>query len=215
VIYYFSNLYGRRASDDFHHMNSNTSDIDFLNSYSARTAVVPEVIERLILDLRKIEYTQDEIDEIVLSMDEAITNAVQETMRVNQALNRRVVSDDDRRDITVRYTVSGEIFDATIIDHGKGLDIFNILNTTPQPGTAAYMNQIISYATESEKRKIKVRLNGQEIPLRGIGAGLKVILCFMDAITIDLIDKEKILSQSVSEHTDGTIFNMKRKKRYR
>lgn len=77
------------------------------------------------------------------------------------------------------------------------------------------MNQIISYATESEKSKIKVRLNGEEIPLRGIGAGLKVILNFMDAITIDLIDKEKILSQSVSEHTDGTIFNMKRKRRYK
>ena len=36
----------------------------------------------------------------------------------------------------------------------------------------------------------------------------------MDAVTIDLIDKEKVLSSSVSEHTDGTILNMKRKKRY-
>lgn len=195
-------------------MNSNIRDIDFLNSYAARTAVVPEVIERLISDLRQIKYTQDEIDEIVLSMDEAVTNAVQETMRVNLALNRTGVTDEDQRDITVRYTISGDIFDATIIDHGKGLDIFNILYMTPQTGTSTYMNQIISYATESEKRRIKVRLNGQEIPLKGIGAGLKVILCFMDAITIDLIDREKILSRSVTEHTDGTIFNMKRKRRY-
>ena len=195
-------------------MNNNTYDIDFLNSYSANTAVVPEVIERLIGDLKKIEYTQDEIDEIVLSMDEAITNAIQETMKANETFRRMVIAGDDRRDITVRYTISKDIFDATIIDHGKGLDIFNILNTTPQAGSTTYMNQIISYATESEKCRIKVRLNGQEIPLRGIGAGLKVILNFMDAITIDLIDKEKVLSQSVSEHTDGTIFNMKRKRRY-
>lgn len=200
--------------NDFHTMNSNTRDIDFLNSYSAKTAVVPEVIERLICDLRKIKYAQDEIDEIVLSMDEAVTNAVQETLRVNQALNRNDVSDDDHRDITVRYTISGDIFDATIIDHGKGLDIFNILHSTPRSGSTTYINQIMSYASESEKRKITVRLNGQEIPLRGIGAGLKVILSFMDAITIDLIDKEKILSRSVTEHTDGTIFNMKRKRRY-
>lgn len=200
--------------NDFHTMNSNTRDIDFLNSYSAKTAVVPEVIERLICDLRKIKYAQDEIDEIVLSMDEAVTNAVQETLRVNQALNRNDVSDDDHRDITVRYTISGDIFDATIIDHGKGLDIFNILHNTPRSGSTTYINQIMSYASESEKRKITVRLNGQEIPLRGIGAGLKVILSFMDAITIDLIDKEKILSRSVTEHTDGTIFNMKRKRRY-
>jgi anti-sigma regulatory factor (Ser/Thr protein kinase) len=195
-------------------MSNHNLDIDFLNSYSANTAVVPEVIERLIDDLRKISYTQDDIDEIVLSMDEAITNAVQETMKTNENFRRRIEA-DDRRDITIRYTISRDIFDATIIDHGKGLDIFNILHSTPQAGTTTYQNQIISYATESEKSKIKVRLNGEEIPLRGIGAGLKVILHFMDAITIDLIDKEKILSQSVSEHTDGTIFNMKRKRRYK
>jgi anti-sigma regulatory factor (Ser/Thr protein kinase) len=196
-------------------MSNYNPDIDFLNSYSASTSVVPEVIERLIGDLRKTRYTQDEIDEIVLSMDEAITNAIQETMKTNQDFQRKVEADDDRRDITVRYTISRDIFDATIIDHGKGLDIFNILHSTPQTGSTSYITQIVSYATESEKSKIKVRLNGEEIPLRGIGAGLKVILNFMDAITIDLIDKEKILSQSVSEHTDGTIFNMKRKRRYK
>ncbi len=196
-------------------MTNYSPDIDFLNSYSANTSVVPEVIERLIGDLRKTRYTQDEIDEIVLSMDEAITNAIQETMKTNQDFRRKVEADDDRRDITIRYTISRDIFDATITDHGKGLDIFNILHSTPQTGSTSYMNQIVSYATESEKSKIKVRLNGEEIPLRGIGAGLKVILNFMDAITIDLIDKEKILSQSVSEHTDGTIFNMKRKRRYK
>ncbi|OHD64814.1 MAG: hypothetical protein A2176_10880 [Spirochaetes bacterium RBG_13_51_14] len=169
----------------------------------------------MICDLRKINYKQDEIDEIVLSMDEAVTNAIQETMKTNEIVPRRTSTDvTDRRDITVRYTISSDIFDATIIDHGQGLDIFNIINATPQTGSTNYINQIVSYATESEKCKIKVRLNGREITLRGIGAGLKIILNFMDSITIDLIDKEKILTQYVTEHTDGTIFNMKRKRRY-
>ena len=35
-----------------------------------------------------------------------------------------------------------------------------------------------------------------------------------DKVTIDLIDRQKVLATSVSEHTDGTIFNMKRKRRY-
>jgi anti-sigma regulatory factor (Ser/Thr protein kinase) len=195
-------------------MTNNTNEIDFLNSYAANTAVVPEVIAHLISDLKKTMYLQEEIDEIVLSMDEAITNAIQETMKTNMNIRGSAEADDDRRDITIRYTISNDIFDATIIDHGKGLDIFNILHAIPRAGTITYMNQIISYATESEKSKITVRLNGQEIPLRGIGAGLKIILNFMDAVTIDLIDKETILSQSVTEHTDGTIFNMKRKRRY-
>ena len=195
-------------------MNNNSQEIDFLNSYAATTAVVPEVISHLISDLRKTDYHPDEIDEIVLSMDEAITNAIQQTMKINQSI-RQKSANIDRHDITVRYTVNDALFDATIIDHGKGLDIFNILYNIPQAGTDNYVNQIISYATESEKSKITVRLNGQELPLRGIGAGLKIILNFMDTITIDLIDKEQILSQSVTEHTDGTIFNMKRSRRYR
>ena len=194
-------------------MKSN-QHIDFLNSYSATTSVVPEVIERLILDLKQSDYKQDEIDEIVLSMDEAVTNAIQETIRTNEGAPWKAGA-EDLRDITVRYTVTSDIFDATIIDHGKGLDIFNILNATPRAGSRNYINQIVSYATDSEKCRIRVRLNGQEIPLRGIGAGLKIILNFMDAVTIDMIDKETVLSRSVTEHTDGTIFNMKRKKRYR
>ncbi len=193
-------------------MGDHTNEIGFLESYAADTSVVPAVIERLIGDLRSQKYAQDEIDEIVLSVDEAVTNAVQETMKKN--CYEAPLSDFERRDITVRYTVSGEEFDATIIDHGKGLDIFNILHTIPDSSACNYTDQIFSYASESEKSKIVVRMNGKEIPLKGIGAGLKIILNFMDAITIDLIDKEKVLSTSITEHTDGTIFNMKRKRRY-
>ncbi len=193
-------------------MKSN-QHIDFLNSYSANTSVVPEVIEHLIDDLKQSNYKQDEIDEIVLSLDEALTNAIQETMKTNEN-SPRTPAAEDLRDITVRYTITSDIFDATIIDHGKGFDIFNILNSTPRAGSRNYINQIISYATESEKCRIRVRLNGREIPLRGIGAGLKIILNFMDAVTIDMIDRETVLSRSVTESSDGTIFNMKRKKRY-
>jgi anti-sigma regulatory factor (Ser/Thr protein kinase) len=185
-------------------------DIGFLDSFAADTAIVPEVISKLIIDLNEAAYPQDEIDEIVLSMDEASTNAVQETINKNSSKE----SLSDRREITIRYTVGKKEFDATIIDHGKGLDLFNIMNTVPDNKSNEYHQQIISYASESERKKIKVRVNNIEIPLKGIGAGLKIILNFMDSVTIDLIDKEKVLSPSVSEHTDGTIFNMKRNRRY-
>jgi anti-sigma regulatory factor (Ser/Thr protein kinase) len=194
-------------------MANNSKEIGFLDSFSADTSVVPTVINRLIQDLNAKHYGRDEIDEIILSMDEAITNAVQETIK-KRGLQGQIVDDTiDRRDITIRYTISDREFDATIIDHGKGLNIFNIFQSVPDCCSEDYHSQILSYATESEKSKIKVRVNGQEIPLRGIGAGLKIILNFMDTITIDLIDKEKVLSTFVTEHTDGTIFNMKRARR--
>jgi len=194
-------------------MANNTKEIGYLDSFSADTSVVPTVINKLIEDLNAKEYVKDEIEEIILSMDEAITNAVQETLKKRRLLAHGLDDIIDRRDITIRYTVSDDEFDATIIDHGKGLNIFNIFQNVPDCCAEDYHNQIVSYATESEKNKIKVRVNGQEIPLRGIGAGLKIILNFMDAITIDLIDKEKVLSSFVTEHTDGTIFNMKRSRR--
>jgi len=143
-------------------------------------------------------------------MDEAITNAVQETLCQNYTGSEKTCV----REITIRYRIAQDEFDATVIDHGKGLDIFNIIQSLPDRNSSDYMTQIIRYASDSEKQKILVRINGKEISLKGIGAGLKIILNFMDKVTIDLIDRQKVLATSVSEHTDGTIFNMKRKRRY-
>jgi hypothetical protein len=42
-------------------------EIHFLDSFRADTAVIPEVIDHLIADLRAAGYPQDEIDEVVLS----------------------------------------------------------------------------------------------------------------------------------------------------
>ncbi len=184
--------------------------VSFLDSFSADTIIVPHIINRLILDLHEMQYNQDDIDEIIISMDESITNAVQETIHKN--IN--ITENPERRDITVRYTISNDEFNATIIDHGKGLDLFNILKNLPSRESASYHDQISEYAFESKQNKLLVRLNGREIPLKGIGSGLKIILKFMDSITIDFIDKKKVISNSVTEDTDGTIFNIRRSRRY-
>ncbi len=193
-------------------MIQNEKQIGYLDSFCADTEVVTKVINRLIFDLEQVGYPEDEIYEIVLSMDESITNAVQETLKKDRECSE--FDTNAKRNITIRYTVDSKSFDATIIDHGKGLDIFNIIQSLPDRNSSDYMTQIIRYASDSEKQKILVRINGKEISLKGIGAGLKIILNFMDKVTIDLIDRQKVLATSVSEHTDGTIFNMKRKRRY-
>ncbi len=185
-------------------------EIGFLDSYTANTSIVPEVIDRLMIDLVKMRYPQDEIDEIILSMDESITNAVQVTMNSNDTSS--VVP--EKRNITIRYTVTKNEFDATIIDHGTGLDFIKILSTTPDIHSNNYHDQIISYATESEKSKLSIKINGESVPLRGIGAGLKIILSFMDSVSIEYIDKKTIIASNVTDTTDGTIFNIKRKRRY-
>jgi anti-sigma regulatory factor (Ser/Thr protein kinase) len=195
-------------------MDAHIQKTDFSNSYRASTAIVPEVIERLIMDLKNYGYAQPEIDEIVLSLDEAITNAIQVTLEINRE-NPEARDSADSRDITIRYTVTDDTFDATVMDRGKGFNIFNILSSTPRIGSANYINQIISYASDSEQAKIKFRMNGEEVPLHGIGAGLKIILNFMDTVTIDFIGESREESpRPESGNANGTIFYMKRQKRY-
>jgi hypothetical protein len=185
-------------------------EISFLDSFTAGTSIVPEIIDRLMIDLNKMDYPQEEIDEIILSMDESITNAVQVTLNRNDSST--AVSEN--RKITIRYTAAENEFDASIIDHGTGLDFIKIISDTPNIHSTNYHDQIISYATESEKSKLTIKINGVEVPLRGIGAGLKIILSFMDSVLIEYIDKKTILSSNVTETTDGTIINIKRKRRY-
>lgn len=192
--------------------NGIKKEINYLDSFNADTSVVPTVIASLVNHLREMRYPREEIDEIILSMDEAITNAVQETIRKKDRAEEQI--NHERREITIRYNITDKDFDATIIDHGKGLDLQNIVGIIPDRESHDYHDQIIRYATESEKKRITVRINGKEITLKGIGAGFKIILAFMDTVTIDLIDKEKVISNSISEFTDGTILNLKRKRRY-
>jgi len=185
-------------------------EITFLDSFTASTSIVPEVIDRLMKDLCRMNYPREEIDEIILSMDESITNAVQVTMNCSET----ACIIPEKRNITIRYMIKNNEFDATIIDHGTGLDFIKIISNVPDINSNQYFDQILSYATESEKSKLSVKINGEEVPLRGIGAGLKIILSFMDSVSIEYIDKKKIISSDVSEYTDGTIFNIKRKRRY-
>ena len=192
--------------------NGIQKEINYLDSFNADTSVVPTVIASLVNHLREMKYPREEIDEIILSMDEAITNAVQETIRKKDGTETH--GSHERREITIRYNITDKDFDATIIDHGKGLDLQNIVGIIPDRDSHDYHDQIVRYATESEKKRITVRVNGKEITLKGIGAGFKIILAFMDTVTIDLIDKEKVISNSISEFTDGTILNLKRKRRY-
>jgi len=196
-------------------MNNNIKnpEINFVDSYQADTSMISEVISRLIDDLKEMGYPRIEIDEIVISMDEALTNAVQETLRRKKSpieLNHEI-----NREIAVRYKVTPDEFDATVIDHGKGLDILNLMSIIPDTSSPDYYDQIVKYVTESEKKKLRLTIDGKEISFKGVGAGLKIMLAFMDSISIDLIDKEKVLADSVTEFTDGTILNMKRKRRYR
>ena len=181
-------------------------EIAFLGSYAANTEIVPEIIDRLKIDLSKMKYSKEEIFEIVISMDETISNAIQATIENTKNLPELLY-------IIIRYAVSETEFDATIIDHGTGFDFSQTLTMIPDSKSDNYHDQVMSYTISTEKLQSSIKINGREISLRGIGAGLKIILNFMDSVSIEYMDKKEIIASSVSESTDGTILNIKRKRR--
>ena len=184
------------------------TEITFLKSFAVNTPMIPAIIDRLIHDLSKMEYQKRDIDEIALSMDESITNAVQATIKNTNRFSKNLY-------ITIRYAVSEKEFNATIIDHGTGFDLIKTLRATPDRKSNDYHNQIMSYAIDAEISKTSLNINNKNknIFLKGVGAGLKIILNFMDSVTIEYIDKKTIIAANLSETSDGTIFNMTRKRR--
>ena len=123
--------------------NYNPKIKKFLDSFKAETETVPVVIDLLLEDLKAIRYPQPDVDEIVLSMDEALTNAIQETIRKEE--NIYYHHDHERREITVSYIITPELFDTTIIDHGKGLDLLKSREKTPKSDSVDYFNQLFNY----------------------------------------------------------------------
>ncbi|MGQ9847403.1 MAG: ATP-binding protein [Bacteroidales bacterium] len=192
--------------------SSDNGDVKkYIDSHKATSNTVPLVIDKLLSDLNELHFPKEEIEEIILSMDEALTNAIQETIRKEHNLN--IDYDPDMREITVMYIVSKNEFEAVIIDHGEGFDLQQSMQKTPDKTSFDYFEQINRYSYEKSSG-LHVRVNGQQISLKGIGAGLKIMCAFMDSINIDLIDREKVVSDSVSPLTDGTILTMRRKRRY-
>jgi anti-sigma regulatory factor (Ser/Thr protein kinase) len=181
-------------------------EISFYRNFIADTSIVGEIGKELTDDLLKMEYQEEETGEIVLAMDECIANAVKATIENTNKNSKKLY-------ITVRYGISETEFDATIIDNGAGLEFIKTLNITPDSKSDDYHNQVTNYAANIEKTGSTLKMNNQPVSLKGVGAGLKIILSFMDSVFIEYIDKKEVIASNVSESTDGTIISMKRKRR--
>jgi len=189
---------------------SKDKEITFIGNFVTDTSIVALIVDKVIKDLLKMDYPREEIDEIAISMDESIANAVSATI-ANIAESTK--ENPKKPYITIRYAISETEFDATIIDQGKGLDLFKTLSTTPDIDSEDYHNQVMTYTEDTEKSQSSLTMNNKNIQLKGVGAGLKIISSFMDSVSIEYIDRNTIIATKISESTEGTIFNMKRKRR--
>jgi anti-sigma regulatory factor (Ser/Thr protein kinase) len=182
------------------------SPIQYIRSFGPETKFVPIVVADLEGDLAKTEIPQADAMEIVLAVDEALTNAILETARTKGA-NHEQDKDSSQLEnsVTVSWAIDSDRFSFTVIDQGEGLDLDIMIGNAPVPGESDYFEKVQEY---EQKDQLVLRINGKPVEVKRFGAGLKIILSFMDKITIDYIDKEAIVTKQLSGATQGTIMTM-------
>lgn len=187
--------------------------IVFYDSFEADTRILSFLIDKLFRDLENAKYDSEEAQEIVVAVDEAITNAILETIKATgEVVDDLTITFDPKavKSIAVRWEITPEEFFATVIDHGSGLDLQSIKSRVPQVNKEDYLSQVKTY---QDKCNLHLRLNGEEIELKRLGAGLKIMANFMDSIFIDLIDSRQSVTTTVNKSTMGTILNLYRQRR--
>lgn len=188
--------------------------IIFRDSFEADTRILAYLIDKLFEDLNHAGYPEEESHEIVVAVDEAITNAILETIKATgEVVDELTVPPHaaKAKSVAVRWEITPTEFYATIIDHGTGLDLSTVQQQIPQVNRDDYLHEVGEYQNQCN---LTIRVNGERIELKRLGAGLKIMSTFMDAIFIDLIDAEKTVSNQVKAGiTTGTILNLYRKRR--
>lgn len=182
----------------------------FYDVFTPETSSVGKMVDRLLQDLKECDLGDELVDEIVVAMDEAFTNAMLETVKTTGEMLDTYAIDpvsQTKKSITVIWEITHSAFSATIIDRGSGLSLEEVLAASPDPHDEHYVEQL---ADHQEKNRVSVRVNGRPIEVKRLGAGMKIIMTYMDSLEIDLIDTETGLSGEKRALTVGTILNMQK-----
>lgn len=180
--------------------------IRYIRSFGPETKFVPQVIGDLEADLDKAGFSFEDRMEVVMAVDEAMTNAILETARSKNSFITKIKEAFRlENSVTVSWSIDVDKFSFTVIDQGEGLDLEIMIGKTPAPGDKDYFDKVKHY---EQKDQLVLRINGKPVEVKRFGAGLKIILSFMDRITIDYIDKEAIVTKKLSGATQGTILSM-------
>jgi anti-sigma regulatory factor (Ser/Thr protein kinase) len=183
-----------------------SEEIHYIKTFNPETKFVPEVISDLKIDLEKSLFQEEDTMEIILAVDEAITNAILESAK--SISHKNPVKKDEyltEMTVTVSWSITDELFSFTVIDKGEGLDIDYMVGKTPSPAKTNFLENLQTY---EKKDNLTLRVNGNTVPVKRFGAGLKIMISFMDKITIDYIDRKVIVADKISQDTEGTILNM-------
>jgi len=186
------------------------ASIRFYDCLDADTNRLGFFIDRLFSDLAQAGYCDEEANEIVTAFDEAITNAIYETIKeINGMQDTKM--EKAPKTIVVSWKITPDDFSVSIADHGSGLDLKEQEKRIPKTNSDDYLDQVQKYQRACD---LSITINGHAVVLKRLGVGLKIITSMMDHVDITLIDQNAAHPASSNTSAAGTILALHRARRF-
>jgi anti-anti-sigma factor len=202
------------TSDDAE-FNPEDSSIHYYDCLESDTRILSSLLDRLFDHLAQAGYCEEEANEIVVAFDEAVTNALFETIKetgemVDILLRTKEKEENPPKIVVVTWRITPDTFTATVIDHGSGLDLKSEEENAPDTNSENFLQQVSDHQVKSN---LHVTINGEAVEFKRLGMGLKIMTNLMDSVHITLIDPHEAVSKTVNSQTMGTILTLRRARR--
>lgn len=148
--------------------------------------------------LRKHGFQEEDIIQIELACDEALTNSISAN-----------VSNNSDETIICRWVIKDLKITVYILDYGSGLKIdspdtsFTSANTSSD--IQSYLQDIKNY---QESKKNILPYKGIKVGHKNIGKGLKIIYSLMDSVKILFHSNGVVLDNPNAENINGSIVEL-------
>lgn len=148
--------------------------------------------------LRKHGFQEEDIIQIELACDEALTNSISAN-----------VSNNCDETIICRWVIKDLKITVYILDYGSGLKIDSIDTSITSSNTSSdiqsYLQDIKNY---QESKKNVLPYKGIKVGHKNIGKGLKIIYSLMDSVKILFHSNGVVLDNPNAENINGSIVEL-------
>lgn len=170
------------------------------NSYVMFLPPDMESVRYFRKELRKTlmlnSFGEDDISQIILAADEALTNSITAN-----------VSNQSEETIICRWRIVDSKFTLFILDYGKGLKISETVSDnyeSPQ-NLDSYLDNIKEHQSTSAGQ---LPFGGINKPHKNMGKGLKIIRSLMDTVKILYHNNETITDNPLDNKINGSIVEL-------
>lgn len=152
--------------------------------------------KQLRVSLAQNGFGEDDISQIVLAADEALTNSITAN-----------VSNQSEETIICRWRIVDSKFTLLILDYGRGLKVSESTSddySSPRD-LENYLGNIKQHQTSSSGQ---LPFGGVNKPHKNMGKGLKIIRSLMDTVKIHYHNNETITDNPLDNKINGSIVEL-------